>query len=229
MGVLVENGYPSFAVDGQCSYWTNAGWFNGEPNVDTKDLGWRSGQVDAELEADLNTLPLGHLDTLADCMPNTIFDGAPSVISDGISGAGCVASGPRHLAAFEMVSLRAPDLWERGSPMAAGLWLSAVAVNDGDTSRAYPWPAVEPLSSFIIPEDESGLGLVGVSRLIGDLTVAAELRALKAQYIEDRKATPGFFFDGQKMSDGTTEALVYMRDQLPYEDEHGLLPLGIPQ
>jgi hypothetical protein len=207
----------------------NAGWFNGEPNVDTKDLGWRSGQVDADLEADLNTLPLGHLDTLADCLPNTFFDKPLSIISDGISGAGCVDSGPRHLAAYEMVNARAADLWERGSHMTAGLWLSAVPFNDGDTSKAYPWPLMEPLSSFIIPEDELGFGLSGVSRLVEDVTAAAELRALKAEYIKDRQATPGYFYDGQKMADGTTEALVYMRDQLPYEDEHGLLPLGIPQ
>ncbi len=225
-GVQIENGHPSFALDGQCSYWIDAGWFNGEPDVDAKDLGWRTGPVDAELEADLNTLPLEHLDTLGDCKPNTIFDGSPLVISDGISGAGCVDSGPRHLAAWDMVRLRAVDLWARGSPMAGGLWLSAVPLRSGDTSKAYPWPVSEPLKSFMIPA--TAVAQVGLGRLVQDLTAAAELRALKAQYIQDRQATPGYFSDGQKMSDGTSEALVYARDQLPYEDEHGLLPLGIP-
>jgi hypothetical protein len=227
-GVRVENGYPSFAVDGKCSYWMNAGWFNGEMYVDSRDLGWRSGQVDADLEAELDTLPLGHLDTLADCMTNSVFDSAPWVISDESSGAGCVASGPRHLAAIQMVSSRAVDLWARATPLSGGLWLSAVVANEA-TSKAYAWPVQEPLASFVIPDDPSGSGLVGVSRLVEDAAVAAQLRALKAQYIEDRKAAPGLFLDGQKMSDGVTDAIVYMRDQLPYEDEHGLLPLDIPK
>lgn len=222
----VENGWPSFAVDGQCNYWISPDWTNADPGVDARDLGWRVGRVDSGLEADLNTLPLKHLDSLGDCVASSTFDKAPATISDETSGASCVESGPRHRAAFDMVNSRSSELWAGGAALTSGLWLSAVPVSDGDTSKAYQWPGTEHLSLFVLPADSWSRR--GVGRLVSDVGVAASLRALRASYVEDRKITPSKFFDGMKMTDGATEALVYMRDQLPYENEVGLLPFAGP-
>jgi hypothetical protein len=95
-------------------------------------------------------------------------------------------------------------------------------VSGGDDSKAYAWPATEPLSTFLLSDNE--VDSTGVSHAVTDLATAQALRALRDQYISDRHATPGFFYDGQKMNDAATTATVYMRDQLPYEDAQGLWP-----
>jgi len=224
--VEVEQGAPSFAVDGECSYWIDAGWMTVPDGVDFRHLGWRTGKVAPELEAELNELPLGQLNTVADCVPTAIFDSPPRVISDDMSGGGCVESGPRLDAAWDIVASRAPELWARGTPATGrGVWVSAVEARS-DTSRAYAWPLTEPLASFVLPPEL--WSSVGVSRLVTEAEGASELRALLARYAEDKKATPGYFQGGNIMSDGVTYAVLYQRDALPYEDERGLWPFSGP-
>lgn len=223
--VATENRNPSFAVDGSCNYWMSPGW-NAEPaNTDTSALGWRSGRVDKDLEHALNQLPLGHLEELADCEADTLRDASLMAISDASSKVGCFRSGPMHQAAFEIVTARVESLWANAEPLTNGVWVSAVPFNDGDTSAAYPWPSSVPLSEFMLPE--ASWYEAGVARLIADESEVANLRGLRARYVDERRAAPGHFFDGQKMSDGTTAAVIYTRDQLPYENARGLWPFGM--
>lgn len=113
--------------------------------------------------------------------------------------------------------------------MDGGIRVEAVSVNGGDDSKSYVWPPGMPLAELILP-DEGGADFrssSGVSTLITDSERAGALRALREQYVAERTASPGLFYDGQKMTDeNDTSALVYMRDQLPYEDSDGLLPFS---
>jgi hypothetical protein len=69
------------------------------------------------------------------------------------------------------------------------------------------------------------LNTPGLSKLI-PAADAPKFRALRDQFIADVAAAPVLYQDGQKMTDGTRIALVYMRDALPYEDASGLLPFS---
>lgn len=219
--VRVENGYQSFAIDGKCDYWMSPEWFD-DPL--SRDLGWRRGHADADLERALEeAFPLAHLDTLQDCMPTpAFFDGSASAIHSATSSATCVQGGPRFDAAWSVIESRAADLWSQATPLDGGIRVAAVLPSSGDDSKAYAWPSAEPLLTFLVADDKAQAA--GVSLTITDPATAQALRALRDQYISDRRAAPGLFYDGQKMNDPDTTALVYMRDQLPYEDAQGLWP-----
>jgi hypothetical protein len=125
--------------------------------------------------------------------------------------------------------LHAPDLWNEGAPLDQGIHVEVVLPNDGDNSKAYAWPSGAPLNALILPDGSSLTFTSGVSTLITDPGRAQPLRMLRDEYIADRRAAPGLFHDGQKMTDeNNTNALVYTRDQLPYEDDRGLLPFSDP-
>jgi hypothetical protein len=224
--VRTENGVPSLAVDGACNYWVAPGW---TPDTENPDLGWRKGHLDVAQQKALDAvLPFDDLATLEDCGDGSaIFDASDMVIAGPSSRASCVVSGPRFHAAWSTVWNLSAELWNRASPMDGGMRVSAVLANSGDTSKVYPWPLGEPILGFLLSTDAQfspGEGLA-VTEPLG----VGSLRALRAQYVSDRKATPGLFFDGQKMSDGTTTALVYMQDMLPYADDRGLLPFAAPR
>lgn len=226
--VRVENGYPSLMIDGSCGYWISGGWIE-EPL--SRDLGWRRGHLDAELESELRkVVPIGNLATLEDCKFSTAADVPTRSLRAATSRARCIEGGSRFEAAWSWVMLHAPDLWRQGVPLDEGIRVEAVSPNGGDHSESYVWPPGMPLAALILSDVESGADPAlasGVSALVTDLVRARALRALRAQYIADRTASPGLFFDGQKMTDeDDTSATVFMRDQLPYEDNAGLLPFS---
>ena len=224
--VRIENGYPSFAIDGNCSYWMGGGWFSqpGEP----RDLDWRVGQLDEALQnAIQETIPLGCVPQLNDCAAwTTVFDASARIIADKHSALACVEGGPRFDSAWNLIVQRAVDLWQSATPIAEGVHISAIRVDEGDDSKTYMWPLSAPLAAFQLSD---GLEYaVGASTLVTDVVEADALRALRREYLRDRAATPGLFFEGQKMSDGATTLLVYFRDALPYEDERGIWPFWPP-
>lgn len=220
-GVRGENGVPSFFVDGKCQYWIGPDWFAGMGDI-ALDLGWRSAELPADIEADLNRLPLGHLDTLGGCVEQT-FDAPRLIISDASSW-DCAGQGPDIEDAWKLVGGRAEQLWGAGVPLSGGIRVSGAPLHSGEQSKVYTWPLQTPLSDFVIAQAASLS--YGVSHLITDEQAATQLRDLREQYIADRLASPFRVADGQVMSDGTTTAYVYFRDQLPYEDERGLLSFG---
>ena len=224
--VRVENGYPSLMIDGSCGYWIGGGWIE-DPM--TRDLGWRQGHLDAALEQELRMLVnLGNLSSLQDCMTNTVTDASTRSLRAATSRARCIQGGPHFEAAWSWATRNAPDLWRQGVPLNGGIRVEAIPLHAGDDSNAYVWPSGMPLAALILPDNEgSNQSSSGVSTLITDTERAQALRALRDQYIADRTASPGLFFDGQKMTDeDNTSATVFMRDQLPYEDNTGLLPFS---
>jgi hypothetical protein len=193
------------------------------------DLGWRYGSLPQDVVDELAAqLDLSNLGNLQDCLPDTgLFDVGPWVVSSAQSSASCVSPGRKLSNALTIIQSRAAVLWSNAQRMSSAIRFSAVVAAD-DSSTVYTWPIAAPLAAFVFPEDVplnayKGYS-VGVSNLVSDGADASRLRALREQYVADRTATPASFTDGQRMSDGTTTAFVYMRDSLPYEDEHGLWP-----
>lgn len=223
--VRIENGIPSFGLDGQCTYYINGGWVNGALDA---DLGWRYGTLPQEVLDALDAgLDLSHLEGLQDCgSSEALFDVAPWILASAQSKAACVSPGPRLSKAVALIESRALALWAGGQQMGGGIRLSAVSASD--PSPIYPWPLAAPLSDFMTgsndASNEYGEFAVGVSHLVSGGADARLLRGLREQYLVDRTAAPGRFTDGQLMSDGKTKAFVYMRDALPYEDDRGLWP-----
>jgi hypothetical protein len=224
--VRIENGFPSFGLDGQCTYYLNGGWLD-LPLAN--DLGWRYGSLPDDAREELDSgVPLSHLSDLQDCLPdNGLFDVDPVVISSAESFASCRKPGPRLSKALAIVTSRAAALWTNAREMVGSIRFSAAAAAD-DGSIKYQWPLAEPLATFVIPENVSGAEYegfsAGVSSLVSDPARALKLRQLRGDYLSDRASMPARFTDGQLMSDGITMAYVYMRDALPYEDDRGLWP-----
>jgi len=226
--VRVENGSPSFMVDGSCTYWMSGGWVE---DALSRDLGWRTGQLDASLQQELErAIPVASLGDLEDCVSNAgSFDMSTRSFRAATSRARCIQGGPRFEAAWSFIQSHSADLWAQAVPLDGRMRVEAVPPTSGDDSKTYAWPVGEQLSAFLLPQtsEANDLSFVsGVSRLITDLTASKQLRLLRDQYISDRRAAPGLFHDGQQMTDPSSTALVYLRDELPYEDSRGLLPFS---
>jgi hypothetical protein len=224
--VRIENGFPSFGLDGECNYYINGGWLSVPLG---RDEAWRYGKIPSDVQSELDAgLILSNLQDLRDCLPDAgLYDVDPWVISTVESSASCISPGPKLSKALAIIQSRASSLWSNGLRMEGPIRFSAADTAD-DSSNLYQWPLVAPLADFVIREDVSladykGFS-TGVSYLTTDQVSVVKFRQLREQYIADRTANPGRFTDGQVMSDGTTRAFVYMRDALPYEDEHGLWP-----
>ncbi len=231
--VRVENGYPSFVLDGNCSYWM--GSWDGSDLL-ARDRGWRTGQFKPELERTLRgVINLDALSSLADCTPPaSAFDLPTRSISSATSRADCIGSGPSFDRAWQVILSNAQTLWSEGTPLTGNIHASAVvagAMAPGSTE--YDWPLEDkPLSSFVLPDTEesptSPVFRDGVSTLFQN-SDADVLRNLREKYLEERAEAPGLFLDGLLSNDGKTKAFVYMRDAMPYEDEMGLLPTTTSQ
>ena len=91
----------------------------------------------------------------------------------------------------------------------------------------YGWPLADALDVYLLNpgKDGSNLFMGGVSWLISDPDSTAKLRAMRDMYLSERGAAPGSYanWDALKATDGTTTALIYMRDSLPYEDAKGFI------
>jgi hypothetical protein len=225
--VRVENGLPSIGIDGQCNYYISGGWFE---NRNSRVLGWRKGKIDKTLEATLSeTFQPSQLSSLAGCESSDgMFDVAPMIIASPTSRASCIVPGQAFKAAWAVIESRATALWEAAKPMAMDgpIWL--LGATTSDTLPAYDWPLSEPLSMFLIPDTGPGAGTLdlmsGVAHRVADPKAASQLRELRERFLTDAEREPVNYIDSVKVTDGQIPARVYMRDALPFEDEHGLWP-----
>jgi hypothetical protein len=230
--VRVENGLYSFAVDGSCQYLVSGSW---RDDITSLDQGWRVGQVDDALRAELDrSMGTADLSSLSDCISmGGQFDFSAQTIRNQRSKAHCLGTpGPRFSAAWAVVFDRGADLWARGKPLPGGIRVEVIDVwgeaPGGPVSQAYPWPAGLSLEAYIVDPMLAALNPPGLSKLI-PAGEAQQFRSLRDQFIADVLASPnplGSYGNGQKMTDGQRTALVYMRDELPYEDANGLLPFS---
>jgi hypothetical protein len=224
----VENGYPFLAVDGTCSYWLGGGWME---DALSRDRGARRGTLTAAEAAALEQgSSLADIGSLRDCV---VVAGQADVsvraIATATATAECPSTGTRFDGAWSAVRTLAQALWARGTPMDGALHIGAVVApyDASTTPAAYVWPLATPLADFLLDPGKDGSNFMngGISMRVDDPASTTELRALRDAYLADREAQPGLYtsWDGLKATDGSTTALIYMRDAIPYEDAKGLL------
>lgn len=226
--VRVENGAPFFVLDGTCSVWTNGGWASDQLG---RDREVRRAHLTASDVKELDDeLSVQDYTVLADCMLNSgTFDVSVRAIRRGQHYARCPSSGVRFDRAWAAVASLAQSMWASGVPVDGPIHVSAVMANDAPpgSPAPYAWPLDTPLASFLLSpgKDGSDLSKSGASYTVTDIESTARLRSLRARYLADRSGQPAKFvsWDGMRVSDGETAALVYMRDGMPYEDTQGLL------
>jgi len=226
--VRIENGLPSFAVDGECNYYISGGW---SEDANSRNLPWKQGKLDVSMVDQIErSFPLAELSRLQECSPDSIvFDAARKMIESKSGAAECRIGGPRFNAAWSVIADRALELWTSGMPLTGGIWLSAYTSEDD--LPAYDWPLSEPLKIFIIPVDvpegEYKGFSSGVAHLVSDPDAVNKLRAVRERYLMDSKDRPGEYFDTPKVTDGKVSVRLYMRDAIPYEDSKGLLAFKV--
>jgi hypothetical protein len=224
-GVRVENGFPSFAVDGQCRYFMSGGWSGAGSERQASDEGWRRGMVDSELRRTLEGLAgAADLESEDPCRPLVgAFDVPPVVLANTRSAVICAGPG-RGSMVFQAIQERAPALWMRGQPMDQDLHVVAVEglTPDGE-QPLYDWPSALALRDYL--QDQTALYVepVGTSRRVAAAD-AGPLREIRERFLRDQQRISVGTVGGIQMTDGEISAAVFLRDALPYEDERGLWP-----
>ena len=214
--VRVENGYPSFAVDGQCRYYISGGW-QGERMG--RDLGWRQGALDAssmlalERVAGWDDLSLA----IGDCRGPQVSDGSSLFIGNTRSALMCSRAGDAD-DVFYAVRAVALGLWERGLPLDQGLHINAIDLGQAPEEPLYDWPSAPSLTD-LLPDTPA----YEVRALVA-ASEASPLRELREHYLRDVPAMSYRGGNGIFVTDGESKTTIFMRDALPYEDERGLWP-----
>jgi hypothetical protein len=220
--VRVENGYPSFALDGHCQYYVSGGWTDSERHG--RDLAWHHGFLPDDVR---NTLErdaaLGDLPSFYDCASSGGgFDIPTPVIENARSSVACVGGAGMKLLDF-LGRMReiAAALWSAGQPMGEAMRVNVVPIGSTNPDR-YVWPGTLNLLEYFEQDIGYAEESAGKSKLV-PAADAGPLRALREQYLRDQAGDPTSEAAGILVSDGMTEGTLYMRDALTYEDDRGLL------
>lgn len=225
--VRVENGAPSFGVDGKCHYFISGGW---DTVTDVHNEPWREGQLDEDTQrAFEEAFPLADLAELADCQPNQVSDPSMIVFTTASSHAACLAPGPKLMAAYDAFHSRIEALWKNGEPMKGALWISVTQAVPGSPTTLYDWPLEQPLNTFFVPLPQAGsrVGFMnGEGHAITDLDQAQKLRDIRKMFLDEQAAKTTARDHAPLVKEGMLSGFLYMRDALPYEDDHGLLTWG---
>jgi hypothetical protein len=221
--VRIENGFPSFAVDGQCQYFMSGGWFEDQQ---ARDHGWRQGTVSDELRSTLEAKAgAADLPAAYDCEGPGAVDASPAIISNARSTVICPSDAKQ--AVVEMMAVirqRARELWATGRPLDGDLRITVRAAGN-EPPRRYRWPAGLALRDYLEPDSSTFVSdPVGRSKRVAAAD-AAPLRAIREEFLRDTRPGVLYVGDGIPITDGQISATLFMRDALPYEDEQGILPL----
>jgi hypothetical protein len=222
--VRVENGFPSFAVDGQCQYFISGGWFD---DLQARDFGWRQGSLVNDLRDTLEAnAGVEDLRSTYDCgRAVPVADAPPAIIANARSSLICVGGTSEPVGnVFALIVRRARELWAGAQPLDGGLHVTVREASGAEPPRWYPWPTgLRLLDYFETNSDILYDAPEGRSRPVAAMD-AAPLRALREEYLRD---TQGAFAtgDGIPITDGETLGAMFMRDALPHENERGLWPL----
>lgn len=222
--VRIENGFPSFAVDGQCRYFMSGGW---QEDRQARDQGWRQGVVSDEMNRLLED-HAGVEDLMGtyDCgNGQAALDASPVIVGNMRSSVICwsdVSDGVREL--LTVIRQNARELWSEGQPLDGDLRITVREEVGLEPPQRYPWPNGLELLDFFEPASNPDVQLPGKSKRVAAMD-AEPLRAIREQFLYDTE--PGVLYTGNgiPVADGELFATMFMRDALPYEDESGLLPL----
>jgi hypothetical protein len=222
--VRIENGLPSFSVDGQCQYFMSGGWVE---DKQARDYGWRQGSVSDDLRRSLEAKAGAEdLPTAYDCNGPSVPDASPAIIANARSTVICPGDGGQAVGEImTTIRQRARELWGTGRPLDGDLRITVREPSGLEPPRRYRWPTGLALQDYF-ESDSSALAFdpIGRSRKVAAAD-AAPLRAIREEYLSDTRPGVLYTADGIPITDGEISATMFMRDALPYEDERGILPL----
>jgi hypothetical protein len=221
--VRIENGFPSFAVNGQCQYFMSGGWME---DKQARDYGWRQGIVSDELRGALEAKAGAEdLTTAYDCNGPLAADASPAIVANARSTVICPDGSQAMRETMAAIRQPARELWAEGHPLDGDLRITVREASGLEPPRRYRWPSGLALRDYFEP-DSSTLVFepVGRSKKVAAVD-AAPLRAIREEYLSDTRAGVLYTGEGIPITDGEMSATLFMRDALPYEDERGILPL----
>jgi hypothetical protein len=120
-------------------------------------------------------------------------------------------------------------LWKNGEPMKGGLWISVTEEVPVSPKTLYDWPLKAPLSTFFVPLPQPGSGIGfknGEGHAITDPDDVQKLRAIRRMFLDEQAMKTTAQDHAPLVKEGMLSGFLYMRDALPYEDDHGLLTWG---
>jgi hypothetical protein len=223
--VRLENGHPSFVVDGQCQYFMSGGWLE---QRQSRDVGWRQGIVPDDLRRALeDSAGMEDLTSAFGCSGAGGLDAPSVIVANTRSSVVCPGDGIGPVReAIAVIRQRARDLWAAGRPLDGDLHVNVREVTGLEPERRWPWPSELVLRDYLEPDSlVSALEHPeGQRRRVAALD-AIQLRVVREQYLRDTEAGISYQAAGIPVTDGELSAALFMRDALPHEDERGILPL----
>ncbi len=224
--VRIENGFPSFAVDGQCRYFMSGGW---QEDRQARDQGWRQGTVSDELHRLLEDhAGVEDLTKTYDCgSGQAALDASPVIVGNVRSSVICwsdVSDGVREL--LTAIRQNAQELWSEGQALDGDVRITVREEVGLAPPQRYQWPNGLDLLDFFEPASSLDVQSAGQSKRVAAVD-AAPLRTIREQFLHDTEPGVLYIGNGIPIADGELFATVFMRDALPHEDESGLLPLPV--
>lgn len=217
-GMQMENGYPSFAVDGQCRYFISGGFDVDKP--DARSEGWREGPLDDEIARSLQrSIGGAELSGLDDCSPYQSAADAPSLVVASAQFSITCGGMPNGVRAVtETIREHAAALRARGQALAGDLYFEIVDGANSDV--ALDWPSTIPLPEVARERVESLRQVIAAAD-------AAPVRALRERWLQG-SAIRTYWDTGIPVRSGERLVRVFLRDAVPHEDASGVLPLPPP-
>lgn len=222
LAMLYDNGAAYLFVDGQCHYWAN------DPSQPWEET--RTGVLDADTAAQLGaSLHFGAWDDLRGTWenPGSIVADGPTLIFDNAQHAVvCVSrcEGPTIPTAVTEMSDELVDdvqgLWDRGAAADSALRVLAVASDPGPGIPYVDWPLARPISDFT----STSPAPFGQGILEDDPASVQALKDLRRSFL--RGDHGAFVWNMLPVTSGGADYQLYVRDALPFEDAHGLVPLS---
>jgi hypothetical protein len=222
--VRLENGHPSFVVDGQCQYFMSGGWLE---QRQSRDLGWRQGIVPDDLRRALEAKAGAEdLTSAYGCSGSGGLDAPSVIVANARSSVICPGDGigPVH----ELITVmrqRARELWAAGQPLDGDLHVNTREVTGLEPEQWWPWPNELVLRDYLEPGSVAALEHPEGRRRRVPAADAAHLRAVREQYLRDTEPGIAYLAAGIPVTDGELSAALFLRDAVPGEDERGILPL----
>ena len=222
--VRIENGFPSFVVDGKCNYFMAGGWLEDQQ---ARDYGWRQGTLSDDLRRTLEAKAGAEdLPSAYACSGSGALDAPPAIVANARSSVICSSDANESVREImSVIRQGARELWAAGQPLAGDLRVTIREASGAEPPQRYPWPSGLALSDYFEP-DSSSLYFEpeGRSKRVAAAD-AVPLHALREQYLRDTRPGVLYIGEGIPITHGETSATMFMRDAVPYEDERGLLPL----
>ena len=222
--VQLELGYQYIYVDGTCRYWVSPTWSGGSLAV------WgaiHEGVLTSEEASQIgNSIRYGDTGAFSTQCPSStsVHDSPPIYLYNGEQVEVCWPDAELIQSALLQWNKLFPSLYSRGTPVDGALRIEVGISSVLPTwVPTYSWPIESSIEDFVV--DPQFANAVGVSFKIEDAASVAALLSLRSQFIKDCESlnTAG---RGIPLSAGYS---LFMREELPFTDVHGLFAPVQPQ